>query len=115
MQQVIERHNLHPKNLGKMDQLSLELQLENGTPYAMLSKEIEEKTHELRKIRGEELPGMDIEELQKLEKELEVGLSRVIETKACLSFLSLFAGIIMEVKDFWKRSLPFSKRSCSIL
>uniref|UniRef100_A0A7N2MZH4 Uncharacterized protein n=1 Tax=Quercus lobata TaxID=97700 RepID=A0A7N2MZH4_QUELO len=37
----------------------------------MLSKEIEEKTHELRKIRGEELPGMDIEELQKLEKELE--------------------------------------------
>ncbi|KAK4563796.1 hypothetical protein RGQ29_006065 [Quercus rubra] len=47
----------------------------------MLSKEIEEKTHELRKIRGEELPGMDIEELQKLEKELEVGLSRVIETK----------------------------------
>ncbi|XP_030943091.1 MADS-box protein JOINTLESS-like isoform X2 [Quercus lobata] len=81
MQQVIERHNLHPENLGKMDQLSLELQLEKGTSYAMLSKEIEEKTHELRKIRGEELPGMDIEELQKLEKELEVGLSRVIETK----------------------------------
>ncbi|KAK4563808.1 hypothetical protein RGQ29_006070 [Quercus rubra] len=25
MQQVIERHNLHPDNLGKMDQLSLEL------------------------------------------------------------------------------------------
>uniref|UniRef100_A0A7N2MX54 MADS-box domain-containing protein n=1 Tax=Quercus lobata TaxID=97700 RepID=A0A7N2MX54_QUELO len=71
MQQVIERHNLHPENLGKMDQLSLELQLEKGTSYAMLSKEIEEKTHELRKIRGEELPGMDIEELQKLEKELE--------------------------------------------
>uniref|UniRef100_A0A7N2RDD0 MADS-box domain-containing protein n=1 Tax=Quercus lobata TaxID=97700 RepID=A0A7N2RDD0_QUELO len=71
MQQVIERHNLHRDNLGKMDQLSLELQLENGTSYAMLSKEIEEKTHELRKIRGEELPGMDIEELQKLEEELE--------------------------------------------
>ncbi|KAK7842473.1 mads-box protein jointless [Quercus suber] len=76
MPQVIERHNLHPENLGKMDQLSLKLQLENGTSYAMLSKEIEEKTHELRKTRGEELPGMDIEELQKLEKELEVGLSR---------------------------------------
>ncbi|XP_030943095.1 MADS-box protein SVP-like isoform X3 [Quercus lobata] len=71
MQQVIERHNLHPENLGKMDQLSLELQLENGTSYAKLSKEIEEKTHELRKIRGEELPGMDIEELQKLQKVLE--------------------------------------------
>nr|POE75955.1 mads-box protein svp [Quercus suber] len=71
VQQVIERHNLRPENLGKMDQLSLELQLENGTSYAMLSEEIEEKTHELRKIRGEEPPGMDIEELQKLEKELE--------------------------------------------
>ncbi|KAM4088453.1 hypothetical protein ACJW30_07G071900 [Castanea mollissima] len=71
MQQVIERHNLCPENLCKMDQLSLELQLENGTSYAMLRKEIEEKTHELRKIRGEELPGMDIEELQRLEKELE--------------------------------------------
>ncbi|XP_065636325.1 MADS-box protein JOINTLESS isoform X3 [Quercus suber] len=71
MQQVIERRNLCPENLGKMDQLSLELQLENGTSYAMLSKEIEEKTHALRKIRGEELPGMDIEELQRLEKELE--------------------------------------------
>ncbi|XP_030943269.1 MADS-box protein SVP-like isoform X2 [Quercus lobata] len=81
MQQVIERHNLHPDNLGKMDQLSLELQLENGASYAMLSKEIEDKTHELRKMKGEELHGMDIEELQKLEKVLEVGLSRVTETK----------------------------------
>ncbi|KAM3694625.1 hypothetical protein ACJW31_07G072000 [Castanea mollissima] len=81
MQQVIERHNLHPENLCKMDQLSLELQLEKGTSYAMLSKEIEDKTHELRRIKGEELHGMDIEELQKLEKVLEIGLSRVTETK----------------------------------
>ncbi|KAK7821759.1 mads-box protein jointless, partial [Quercus suber] len=95
---VIERRNLHPENLGKMDQLSLELQTtcctprmmtltftaalkisylrQNGTSYAMLNKETEEKTHELRNIRGEELPGMDIEELQKLKKELVVGLSR---------------------------------------
>ncbi|KAK7854264.1 mads-box protein svp [Quercus suber] len=72
------------------------MQLENGASYAMLSKEIEDKAHELRKIKGEELHGMDIEELQKLEKVLEVGLSRVTETKANLSLLSLFAGIIME-------------------
>ena len=49
-----------------------------------------------RKIKGEELHGMDIEELHKLEKDLQVGLSRVIETQARLSFLSLFTGIIME-------------------
>ncbi|KAK7816414.1 mads-box protein jointless [Quercus suber] len=88
MQQVIERHNLHAENLGKMDQPSLELQLENSTSYTMLSMEIEEKTRELRKIKGEELNGMDIEELQKLEKVLEVGLSRVLETKACLCVIS---------------------------
>ncbi|XP_050260211.1 MADS-box protein SVP-like [Quercus robur] len=81
MQQVIERHNLHSDNLGKMDQPSPELQLENSTSYTMLSKEIEEKTRELRTIKGEKLHGMDIEELQKLEKVLEVGLSRVLETK----------------------------------
>ncbi|KAK4563863.1 hypothetical protein RGQ29_006095 [Quercus rubra] len=81
MQQVIERHNLHSENLGKMGQPSLELQLENSTFYTMLSKEVEEKTLELRKIKGEVLHGMDIEELQKLEKVLEVGLSRVLETK----------------------------------
>ena len=42
-----------------------------------------------RKIKGEELHGMDIEELQKLEKVLEVGLSRVLETKACLCVISV--------------------------
>ncbi|XP_075672944.1 MADS-box protein SVP-like isoform X1 [Castanea sativa] len=80
LQQVLERHQLHPDNLGKMDQPCLELQLENST-YTILSKEIEEQTHELRKIKGEELHGMDIEELHKLEKDLEIGLRRVTETK----------------------------------
>uniref|UniRef100_A0A7N2MX25 MADS-box domain-containing protein n=1 Tax=Quercus lobata TaxID=97700 RepID=A0A7N2MX25_QUELO len=32
MQQVIERHNLRPANLGKMNQLSLELQIVNFDP-----------------------------------------------------------------------------------
>ncbi|KAL4614933.1 hypothetical protein ACB092_07G088800 [Castanea dentata] len=63
-----------------MDQPCLELQLENST-YTILSKEIEEQTQELRKIKGEELHGMDIEELHKLEKDLEIGLRRVTETK----------------------------------
>jgi len=34
-----------------------------------------------RQMRGEELQGLDIEELQQLEKALETGLTRVIETK----------------------------------
>ncbi|XP_065872080.1 MADS-box protein SVP-like [Euphorbia lathyris] len=80
MSRVIERHNLHPKNLAKLDQPSLELQLENGTLTA-LSNEVADKTQELRKMRGEELQGLDIEELHKLEKLLEGGLKRVAETK----------------------------------
>ncbi|MCE2054982.1 hypothetical protein HAX54_041739 [Datura stramonium] len=46
-----------------------------------LSKEISEKTHRLRQMRGEELQGLNIEELQQLERSLETGLSRVIEKK----------------------------------
>ena len=84
-----------------------------------------------RKIKGEELHGMDIEELHKLEKDLEVGLSHVIETKARLSFYLCLPTLLwsveiyvlslnirnlfwsFRVKNLWKRSLPFSKRSCS--
>ncbi|KAE8729606.1 MADS-box protein JOINTLESS [Hibiscus syriacus] len=48
---------------------------------AMLSKEIAEKTRELRRLRGEELQGLDLEELKELEKLLEGGLNRVSQTK----------------------------------
>ncbi|KAE8687716.1 MIKC mads-box transcription factor, putative isoform 2 [Hibiscus syriacus] len=48
---------------------------------AMLSKEIAEKTRELRRLRGEELQGLDLEELKELEKLLEGGLNRVTQTK----------------------------------
>ncbi|GLT53455.1 hypothetical protein SLA2020_267240 [Shorea laevis] len=80
MQQVIERQNVNSKNLDKMDQPSLELQLENST-YTSLSNEIVEKTHELRQMKGEELHGLNMEELEKLEELLEVGLSRVLNAK----------------------------------
>ncbi|PIA56336.1 hypothetical protein AQUCO_00700575v1 [Aquilegia coerulea] len=81
MKEILERHNLHSKNLHKLDQPSLELQLENGN-YARLSKEVAERSRQLRNMRGEELQGLNIEELQQLEKSLETGLSRVLETKS---------------------------------
>ncbi|KAL5705849.1 hypothetical protein ACHQM5_024089 [Ranunculus cassubicifolius] len=81
MTEILERHNLHAKNLAKLDKPSLELQLENSN-YARLSKEVSEKSHQLRQMRGEELKELNIEELQKLEKTLETGLSRVLETKS---------------------------------
>ncbi|XP_057976962.1 MADS-box protein JOINTLESS-like isoform X2 [Malania oleifera] len=80
MKQVIERHHMHSDNLDKIDQPSLELQYENNT-HAKLSKEVAEKTQELRKMKGEQLQGLNLEELMQLEKLLEQGLRRVIETK----------------------------------
>ncbi|KAK3038322.1 hypothetical protein RJ639_031418 [Escallonia herrerae] len=38
-------------------------------------------SHELRRMRGEDLQGLNLEELQKLEKMLEVGQRRVLDTK----------------------------------
>lgn len=42
-----------------------------------------------RHMRGEELQGLCIEELQHLERSLEVGLNRVIEKKVVLDYLTL--------------------------
>ncbi|KAJ0025197.1 hypothetical protein Pint_08477 [Pistacia integerrima] len=78
---TISRYNLHSNNIGKLDQLSLELQLENSNNIR-LSKEVADKSHELRQMRGEDLKGLNIEELQQLEKLLESGLGRVLETKS---------------------------------
>lgn len=40
-----------------------------------------------RQTRGEELDGLNLEELQKLEKMLEAGLTRVLETKVFVGLL----------------------------
>ncbi|XP_054777579.1 MADS-box protein JOINTLESS-like isoform X2 [Prosopis cineraria] len=48
---------------------------------SMLSKEEANKVQELRQLNGEELEGLDTKELQKLEEQLEKGLSRVVKAK----------------------------------
>ncbi|KAL1566809.1 MADS-box protein SVP-like [Salvia divinorum] len=81
MKEILERHKLHGKNLDKLEQPSLELQLVEDSTHSKLSQEIAERSNQLRQMRGEELQGLSIAELQHLEKSLEVGLSRVIEKK----------------------------------
>ncbi|CAA2935139.1 MADS-box JOINTLESS [Olea europaea subsp. europaea] len=88
MKDILEKHDLHTKNLEKLEQSSLELQNE-GIPkqlvedsnYSRLSKEVAERSHQLRYMKGKELQELSIEELQKLERSLETGLSRVIDKK----------------------------------
>ncbi|KAF5740151.1 MADS-box protein JOINTLESS [Tripterygium wilfordii] len=80
MKHILARYNLHTDNLNRPDRPSLELQLENSN-HARLKKELAEKSHQLRQMRGEDLQGLKIEELQQLEKVLETGLSRLLQTK----------------------------------
>ncbi|XVE60597.1 hypothetical protein DITRI_Ditri05aG0141100 [Diplodiscus trichospermus] len=80
MKDILGKYNLHSNNLNKLDQPSLELQLENSNQIR-LSKEIAEKSHLLRQMRGEDLQGLNIDELQQLETMLESGLTHVLATK----------------------------------
>ncbi|KAE8661313.1 hypothetical protein F3Y22_tig00113726pilonHSYRG00162 [Hibiscus syriacus] len=61
----------------------------------MLIMEIAERSHQLRQMRGDDLQGLNVEELQQLEKFVEVGLSRVIEKK---------------VKGLLEKSVTFKER-----
>ncbi|GAV61613.1 SRF-TF domain-containing protein/K-box domain-containing protein [Cephalotus follicularis] len=81
MKEILERQRLHSKNLDKLEQPSLELQVIENSNYTTLNKEVADKSRQLRQMRGEELQGLNIEELLQLEKSLEAGLSRVIEKK----------------------------------
>ncbi|KAD7478758.1 hypothetical protein R6Q59_005483 [Mikania micrantha] len=82
MKEILERHSLHSKNIEKLDQPSLELQLVEDANYAKLSKEVAERTLRLRRLRGEELHPLSIEDLHQLEKSLEAGLGRVVAKKS---------------------------------
>ncbi|KAL3538704.1 hypothetical protein ACH5RR_002070 [Cinchona calisaya] len=84
MLQVIERHNLCSADFDKQDKHPIYyLQRENPT-HAMLTNEVLVKTLELRHLKGEELQGLSMEDLVKLEKLIEAGLSRVAITKEAL-------------------------------
>ncbi|KAG4194064.1 hypothetical protein ERO13_A06G032600v2 [Gossypium hirsutum] len=81
MKDILGRYNLHSNNINKLDQPSLDLQLENNNNIR-LNKEIVDKTRQLRQMRGEDLQGLNVEELQQLEGMLESGLKCVLETKS---------------------------------
>lgn len=82
MKEILDKHKLHSKNIEKLQNVpSLELQLVEDSNYSILSREVAEKTHQLRQMRGEELQGLGIDELQQLERSLESGLKRVIDKK----------------------------------
>ncbi|GAB4853194.1 hypothetical protein Ancab_017381 [Ancistrocladus abbreviatus] len=80
MTEVIERHRLQAENTEKQGQSSSEMQ-SGASTYAKLSKEIGEKTLNLRQMEGEELEGLSFEELIKLERQVEKGRTRIRQIK----------------------------------
>lgn len=52
-----------------------------GTRHDMLKKELAKRTIELQQLRGEELEGLSLDDLMRLEKHVEGGLSRVGKLK----------------------------------
>nr|GMD39123.1 MPF2-like [Ipomoea batatas] len=75
----------HPSGIEEAPRLSHSLPTaadsRENSLKVRLSKEISDKTRELRRISGEDLEGLSLEELEELEQKLEVGLNRVSETK----------------------------------
>nr|XP_043617599.1 MADS-box protein SVP-like [Erigeron canadensis]XP_043617600.1 MADS-box protein SVP-like [Erigeron canadensis]XP_043617601.1 MADS-box protein SVP-like [Erigeron canadensis]XP_043617602.1 MADS-box protein SVP-like [Erigeron canadensis] len=82
MNQVLERHRLQSQNSGGSQQSSqdeIQVALRRS---AMLSKELAEKRRELGQMKGEDLQGLDLKELSKLEAIIESRLVAVVKAKA---------------------------------
>nr|KAJ0201800.1 hypothetical protein LSAT_V11C600338140 [Lactuca sativa] len=81
MQELLGKYKLYStNNVNKVDAPSLNLQLLEREESRM-SKEVLDKNRELSHLRGEDLNGLTLEELQRLESLLEGGLNRVLQTK----------------------------------
>jgi hypothetical protein len=82
MQELLGKYKLHATNnaADKANEPALQLQLIESDE-ARMGKEVLEKNRELSQLRGEDLHGLSLEELQRLETMLEGGLHRVLQTK----------------------------------
>ncbi|KAK9943167.1 hypothetical protein M0R45_008785 [Rubus argutus] len=77
VEQLIKRHSLYSEKLDKLNQPSLDLQVESSS----CAKQIAEKKHELSQIMGEELQELDLQQLKQLEKLISSALRRVTYAK----------------------------------
>ncbi|KAL9238381.1 hypothetical protein vseg_012811 [Gypsophila vaccaria] len=82
MTNVIQRHMLHADNFQTVDESSTSLQLEaEESICALLNKEFKDKTQQLSHLNGEELEALNLEELMKLERQIEKSQSKVHRAK----------------------------------
>ncbi|KAI9079268.1 hypothetical protein K1719_038753 [Acacia pycnantha] len=79
MQQVTQRHDMY-LDIRRSDQPGINLQI-GSEGYNRLCHEVEDKTRELRQLKGEELQELTVQELQKLEELLRMSLIRISKAK----------------------------------
>ncbi|MED6106559.1 hypothetical protein PIB30_005545 [Stylosanthes scabra] len=84
MEQVIERRHNQLAPIQISDHPSVVLQAaesDHDFNYEMLRKKEEEKAREIRQLNGEDLQGLTVQELSKLEEQLIKGLSNASKVK----------------------------------
>ncbi|KAJ8452998.1 hypothetical protein Cgig2_014761 [Carnegiea gigantea] len=81
MTQIIQRHRLHVDNLDKVERPLVQVQADEDSICATLTKELEKKTRELSCIHGKGLEELSLEELIRLERQIERGQSRLRRAK----------------------------------
>ncbi|XP_071696215.1 MADS-box protein AGL24-like [Rutidosis leptorrhynchoides] len=82
MQDLLGKYKRHSTNNNddKPHEHSLDLQIVESDEN-MMGNEVVDKNRELSQLRGEDLHGLTLDELQRLETMLEGGLNRVLQTK----------------------------------
>ncbi|KAL7157085.1 hypothetical protein ABFS83_02G054200 [Erythranthe nasuta] len=81
MMELIQRHNVQSEKSNKLiGTQHLPIQTASSN-HAVLSKELADRTTELKQLMGEELQELGLNELMKVEKLVEAGLSRVGKIK----------------------------------
>ncbi|KAK9080841.1 hypothetical protein SSX86_000600 [Deinandra increscens subsp. villosa] len=79
MKELLGKYKLHPNN--NVEKVGESLNLQESEELSRMGKELLDKDLELSQLRGEDLHGLTLEELERLETLLEGGLSHVLRTK----------------------------------
>ncbi|OWM71331.1 hypothetical protein CDL15_Pgr011460 [Punica granatum] len=106
---AISRYDLYKNNTGRVNNLPpLHLQPVNSDQIN-ISKGAGDTSSKQRKMREDDIQGLNLEELHKLEKILEVGLSRVLQTKE-ERIMGEFATLKKEIDQLTEANMQLKKK-----
>ncbi|KAL8060908.1 hypothetical protein ABFX02_02G054700 [Erythranthe guttata] len=119
MMELIQRHNVQSEKSNKLLGNTQHLLIQTASSnHAVLSKELADRTTELKQLMGEELQELGLNELMKVEKLVEAGLSRVgkIKNDKLLNDISKMKTReleLMEENEWLKQQVEMQKPGCT--